>query len=770
MRRLVCVVAALIGLPLAAQATGYEDTTRAKFTLGRMFTQAGTFGLPPYATDPFACTASVSSERTMYYNTTFHSVVYCNGSSWTTLGTSSGLSSPVAGDYVWTGKQTFGGGVDGANSVRVGETSGAIVFEGSSADAFETTLGVTDPTADVRFNLPNATAGTYSILTDSAAGTANTVPVASGTAWVSTSVPNCTDTGGNHINFTTATGLFSCGTSGGGGLVSPIAGDYVWTGKQTYGTAADAANSVRLGETAGAIVFEGSSADAFETTLTAANPGAAVTATIPATTGTLATLGAVDQTFTNKITSPNVIGSTTLQAIGTGSANGITLGSTGIVFEGATAGADTFKTTLSVVDPTASATYQLPNATAGTYSILTSAAAVSLAQGGTGLGSAADDTTLVSTGSAWQAKALPACTDTGGNHLNYDQASNAFSCGTSSGSSGSSFLDGAFSIKNTADNTKIATFDASGIGTGTSKSFALPNVAGTIVTTAGTTASNGIILGTSVAWNTGFAAGIMFNNSATPSWDYGGLAGQNAVGTPPGAMLMTGKSPLSNSVVVKTGTAISTDVHNGPCGTSTCTDPTLILVSHNANTTEWFSAVHDGANGLLQVGTGAVAVQPGSGTGRALVGGALNTNATPVGNGADVTEDVLMTYSLPANSLTVNTRGVEIHAWGITANNTDTKTLKCYFGSTAIMTQALTVSIAGVWDVRATVLRTGAATEEAIATLASQGAAGIAMSTVIDTQPSADTTGAITINCTGQANATNANDIKQNGMTVMYIN
>jgi hypothetical protein len=32
-----------------------------------------------------------------------------------------------------------------------------------------------------------------------------------------TALPNCTDTGGNHLNYTTSSHLFSCGTSGGGG-------------------------------------------------------------------------------------------------------------------------------------------------------------------------------------------------------------------------------------------------------------------------------------------------------------------------------------------------------------------------------------------------------------------------------------------------------------------------------------------------------------------------------------------------------------------------
>lgn len=59
------------------------------------------------------------------------------------------------------------------------------------------------------------------------------------------------------------------------------------------------------------------------------------------------------------------------------------------------------------------------------------------ANGGTGLASASDDTVMVSNGTAWQAKALTDCDDTGGNHVNYDTGTNAFSCGTSSGGGGS---------------------------------------------------------------------------------------------------------------------------------------------------------------------------------------------------------------------------------------------------------------------------------------------------------------------------------------------
>lgn len=58
------------------------------------------------------------------------------------------------------------------------------------------------------------------------------------------------------------------------------------------------------------------------------------------------------------------------------------------------------------------------------------------ANGGTGLSSASDDQLMISSGSAWVAKTIPDCVDSGGNHLNYTQSSNTLSCGTSGGGGG----------------------------------------------------------------------------------------------------------------------------------------------------------------------------------------------------------------------------------------------------------------------------------------------------------------------------------------------
>lgn len=54
-----------------------------------------------------------------------------------------------------------------------------------------------------------------------------------------------------------------------------------------------------------------------------------------------------------------------------------------------------------------------------------------VANGGTNLSAAADDNVMVGNGTTWQSKLVATCLDTGGNHLNYDNTTNSWLCGTS---------------------------------------------------------------------------------------------------------------------------------------------------------------------------------------------------------------------------------------------------------------------------------------------------------------------------------------------------
>jgi len=67
-------------------------------------------------------------------------------------------------------------GTQTVNNVEVIETSSGVVFEGSTADAYETTLDVVDPTADRAINLPNAS-GTVVLEDNTATLTNKTIAI-----------------------------------------------------------------------------------------------------------------------------------------------------------------------------------------------------------------------------------------------------------------------------------------------------------------------------------------------------------------------------------------------------------------------------------------------------------------------------------------------------------------------------------------------------------------------------------------------------------------
>lgn len=177
------------------------------------------------------------------------------------------------------------------------------------------------------------------------------VMLGNGTLWQLKTIGNCTDSSGNHLNYTAATNTFSCGTSTATGSVG-------WTDGGTVVSLNTSTDNVGIG-----------------------------TITAP-----------------NKLTVSGTVSATTF---------------TGGDWTG--------------------------NAVPYNY-------------GGTGLSSASDDNVMVGSGIGWSSKALASCTDTGGNHMNYDTSTNTFSCGTTSSGSGGFTDDGTIVHLSTAsDNVGMGT-------------------------------------------------------------------------------------------------------------------------------------------------------------------------------------------------------------------------------------------------------------------------------------------------------------------------
>jgi hypothetical protein len=142
----------------------------------------------------------------------------------------------------------------------------------------------------------------------------------------------------------------------------------------------------------------------------------------------------------------------------------------------------------------------------------------------------------------------------------------------------------------------------------------------------------------------------------------------------------------------------------------------------------------------------------------------LTINTTAVGN-VGTGEDDLMTFTLKGATLGTNGMGVRATGWGTAANNANAKTVKGIFGTTTLLTTALTASQAGVWRAVMEIIRTGAATQEVGAHLLQGGA-----TTIVDVEQSAPAetlANDLTIKFTGTGTADN--DIVQEGMIVEWF-
>jgi len=145
--------------------------------------------------------------------------------------------------------------------------------------------------------------------------------------------------------------------------------------------------------------------------------------------------------------------------------------------------------------------------------------------------------------------------------------------------------------------------------------------------------------------------------------------------------------------------------------------------------------------------------------------GAIKVDTTGVGN-VGAGEDVLMTYSLPANALNANGKAIRVTVYGTIVNNANAKTVKVYFGTTVVYSGAMTANQAYKWCAQFTAVRTGLNTQDVFGTgFVENVAIKVAPYYATDTQTETST---ITIKCTGEGVANN--DITQEGMIVEYIN
>lgn len=149
----------------------------------------------------------------------------------------------------------------------------------------------------------------------------------------------------------------------------------------------------------------------------------------------------------------------------------------------------------------------------------------------------------------------------------------------------------------------------------------------------------------------------------------------------------------------------------------------------------------------LTVGTGTATVTP---------LGLLTTSVTATCTTAVTTEETLWQYTLPANSLATNGRGVRITIFGSFGATANGKTVRMYFGGSQLYAAASTAINNGPWSYRGEVMRTGATTQVGNGLLHG----GQATQFIQTTNAPAETlTSAVIIKVTGQNGTAAANDI-----------
>lgn len=172
---------------------------------------------------------------------------------------------------------------------------------------------------------------------------------------------------------------------------------------------------------------------------------------------------------------------------------------------------------------------------------------------------------------------------------------------------------------------------------------------------------------------------------------------------------------------------------------------------------------------LNSIFTGQVAVTPavqaGLSTSSFKPEGVLSVNTTSTGTGADTTEDVLLSYSLPAKSLSANGKGLKIRAWGVTGANTENKTMKLYFGSEVVATATAATNNKN-WFLELEVFRTGSSTQVVFG----QGQVDTTNVTPYVTTGAETDTATITIKVTGQSGTATADNIVAKGLIVEMLN
>jgi len=129
-------------------------------------------------------------------------------------------------------------------------------------------------------------------------------------------------------------------------------------------------------------------------------------------------------------------------------------------------------------------------------------------------------------------------------------------------------------------------------------------------------------------------------------------------------------------------------------------------------------------------------------------GETLKTDIAAVGN-VGTGEDDLISYEVAASTLAANENTLSFVAAGTFAANGNNKTLKVVWGTTTLFSTGAVAFNTGDWRITGEIIRTGASAQVACITFTSSNSS-LSVSTDL-TEPTEDTTTALTLKLTGEA-------------------
>ena len=307
-----------------------------------------------------------------------------------TLPNLTGTVGTVTGTETWSNKiltsptidgGTFSGTFTGTMDITGTVLSGAspLVFEGATADDYETTLAVTDPTADRTVTMPNATdtiigRATTDTLTNKTVDLASNTFTGSIAEWNSALQSD---------SFGTLTGseTWTQKTFTSPAITTPTFDDSVsgTAFKDQNDMSSDSATAAASQQSIKKYVDDQVTAEDLDIAPDSGTPQSidldSATLTLAGGTGIATTASSTTLTMDIDSTVMTLTGSQILtyktftspiidsMTFASGQlTSGLSIGSTGIIFEGATD--DAYETTITVVDPTADRTLTIPNETA----------------------------------------------------------------------------------------------------------------------------------------------------------------------------------------------------------------------------------------------------------------------------------------------------------------------------------------------------------------------------------------------------------------------